>query len=79
MEGSYGSEVEVPIEIRVCGPVEDKKRCGMVEEDRCVLCGLGEVEDVRHFVLECKEFEWDRCELLRRLRRIEGAERWVAE
>ena len=57
------------------GLFEDKQRCGMMEEDRCVWCGQGEVEDVRHFVLECDEFERDRNELLRRLRRIEGAER----
>ena len=37
------------------------------------------MEDVRHFVLECEEFEQDRCEFLTRIKRIEGAERWVAE
>ena len=26
------------------GLFEDKKRCGMVEEDRCVLCNGGKVE-----------------------------------
>ena len=36
------------------GLFEDKKRCGMVEEDRCVLCNGGKVEDVKHFVLECE-------------------------
>ena len=38
---------------------EDKKRCRMVEEDRCVLCNGGKVEDVKHFVLECEEFDID--------------------
>ena len=33
------------------GLFEDKKRCGMVEEDRCVLCNGGKVEDVKHFVV----------------------------
>ena len=28
------------------GLFEDKKRCRMVEEDRCVLCNEGKVEDV---------------------------------
>ena len=54
------------------GLFEDKKRCRMVEEDRCVLCNGGKVEDV---VLECEEF--DRCRLLERIKGIVGAEEWV--
>ena len=55
---------------------EDKKRCRMVEEDRCVLCNGGKVEDVKHFVLECEEF--DRCRLLHgKIKGTVGAEEWV--
>ena len=43
----------------------------MVEEDRCVLCNGGKVEDVKHFVLK---FEQDRCQLLERIKGIVGAE-----
>ena len=39
------------------GLFEDKKRCRMVEEERCVLCNGGKVEDVKHFVLECEEID----------------------
>ena len=53
---------------------EDKKRCGMVEENRCVSCNGGKVEDVKHFVLECEEFDQDRCQLLERVKRIVGTE-----
>ena len=59
------------------GLFEDKKRCGMVEEDRCVLCNGLKVEDVKHFVLECEEFDQDRCRLLERIKGIVGAEEWV--
>ena len=45
----------------------------MVEEDDSVVYDGGEVEDV-HFILECEEFEWDRWELLDRVRRIVGSE-----
>ena len=30
---------------------QDKRRCQMCVVGRCVLCNRGEVEDVRHFVL----------------------------
>ena len=49
-----GSTVEVSDS---AGLFEDKKWCRMVEEDRCVLCNGGKVEDVKHFVLK---FEQDR-------------------
>jgi len=57
----------------------DKKICDMVKEDRCVLCNGGEVQDIKHFIIECEEFEQYRCELLGRTRRIVGAEEWVNE
>ena len=34
---------------------EDKKRCRMTEDERCILCGGGEV-DVEHFLVRCNEF-----------------------
>ena len=42
-----------------------------------MLCNGGMVEDVKHFVLECKEFDQDRCRLLERIKGIVGAEEWV--
>ena len=42
-----------------------------------VLCKRGKVEDVKHFVLECEEFDQDRCWLLERIKGIVGAEEWV--
>ena len=46
----------------------------MVEENRCVSCNGGKVEDVKHFVLECEEFDQVRCQLLEKVKRIVGAE-----
>ena len=40
-----------------------------------MLCNGGNVENV-HFVLECEEFDQDRCRLLERIKRIVGAEGW---
>ena len=56
------------------GLFEDKKISGMLEEDRCVLCNVGKVEDVKHFVLECEEFDQDTCQLLERIKGIVGAD-----
>ena len=33
------------------GLFEDKKRCRMCTDDRCVLCDSGEVEDFKHFLV----------------------------
>ena len=38
---------------------EDKKRCRMVSDERCIMCESGTGEDVVHFLLECGEFERD--------------------
>ena len=57
----------------------DKTRCEMMQEDRCVLCNGGNVENVKHFVLDCEEFDQDRCRLLEWIKRIVGAEEWVKE
>ena len=39
-----------------------------------MLCDGGEVEDTKCFISESEEFEWDRQELLGRVRRIVRAE-----
>ena len=59
------------------GLFEDKQRCGMAEEERCVLCGSGEIEDVEHFLARCDEFQWERERLLERIGETEGAGDWV--
>ena len=62
------------------GLFADKNRCGMLEEDRFVLCDEGpEVEDIRLFILEFEECEWSRWELLGRVNRIAEAGVWVKE
>ena len=81
--GSWESHVAVRLRFRLrsgsAGLFEDKTRCQMMQEDRCVLCNGGNVENVKHFVLECEEFDQDRCRLLERIKRIVGAEEWVKE
>ena len=44
-----------------------------------MLCASNEVEDVGHFVAECEESMWRRRQLVRKIGRMEGAERWVEE
>ena len=41
----------------------------MAGEEKCVLCGRGEVEDVEHFLVRYDEFQWKKLE---RIREIEG-------
>ena len=81
--GSWESHVAVQLRFRLgsgsAGLFEDKTRCKMMQEDRCVLCNGGNVENVKHFVLECEEFDQDRCRLLERIKRIVGSEEWVKE
>ena len=43
----------------------------------CAICNGGKVEDVKHFVLKCEEFEHDRCWLLERVKGILGEEEWM--
>ena len=61
------------------GLFEDKKRCRMCDDERCVLCNSGEVEDVEHFLVRCEEFRWDRQVLLEKIRQIEGTQGWIDE
>ena len=46
------------------GLMEDLKRCRRKSDARCVLCDEGVVEDIRHFLVECGEFENDRERLM---------------
>ena len=43
------------------------------------MCNREEVENVLHFLVLCEEFEWERQELLRRIRDIEGSDVWLEE
>ena len=38
--------------------LEDKKRCRMVSDERCVMYDSGVGKDVPHFLEGCGEFEW---------------------
>ena len=51
-------EVRLRFRLRTgsAGLFEDKKRCRMCDDERCVLCNSGEVEDVEHFLARCEEF-----------------------
>lgn len=44
---------------KLAGFLEEKKRCRIAKEERCVLCDQEEVEDVVHFLLGCEELEND--------------------
>ena len=41
------------------GLLEDKKRCRIVSDERCVMCDSGLGEDVAHFLVGCRGFERD--------------------
>jgi len=59
------------------GLLEDNKWCRMCTEDGCVLCDSGEVEDVKHFLVRCEEFNWGRQRLLERIGWMEGSQEWL--
>ena len=80
IDSSLGQEaVRCRFQLRTgsAGLFEDKKRCRMTEDERCILCGSGEVEDVEHFLVRCNEFQGEREELLERVGEVEGADVWV--
>jgi len=56
------------------GLLEDKKQCRMCTDDRHVLCDNGEVEDVKHFLVRCEKFSWERQKLLERIGQMEGSQ-----
>jgi len=61
------------------GLLEDKKQCRMCTDDRHVLCDSGQVEDVKHFLVRCEEFSWERQKLLERIGQMEGSQEWLEE
>ena len=44
-----------------------------------VLCDSGEVEDVKHFLVRCEEFRWERQRLVERIGQMEGTQEWLEE
>jgi len=44
-----------------------------------VLCDSGEVEDVKHFLVRCEKFSWERQKLLERIGQMEGSQEWLEE
>ncbi len=36
------------------GLLEEKKRCEMIIDERCVMCESGEEEDVEHLLVTCE-------------------------
>ena len=59
----WGQEnVSLLLRLRIdsAGLLEDKKRCRMVSDKRCVICDSGVWEDVAHFLVGCGEFDRDR-------------------
>ena len=61
------------------GLMEDKKRCRMVTDERCVMCDSGVGEDMAHFLVSCGEFERERLALLDDVYRIVGTREWLDE
>ena len=51
--------VRLRFRLRSCsaGLGEDERRCKMCAEDRCILCGIGALEEEGHFLLDCRELE----------------------
>ena len=45
----------------------------------CVLCDEGVVEDIKHFLIGCVEFEGGRREMVEKIGGIVGAEEWIEE
>ena len=59
------------------GLLEDKKRCKMILDERCVMCESGGGEDVEHLLMTCGEFERDRWVLMDEVSRIVWACEWL--
>ena len=47
------------------------------QEERCVLCGNGEVEDVEHFLTMSEELQWEREKLFELSGEVEGVCDWM--
>ncbi|SMN01538.1 hypothetical protein SPONN_2617 [uncultured Candidatus Thioglobus sp.] len=76
---SYESRVRFRLRTGSAGLMEDKMRCKMRSDARCVLCDDGVVEDIQHFLIGCVEFEGGRRELVEKIGGIVGAEGWIEE
>ena len=59
------------------GLLEDKKRCRMVSDERCVICDSRIGEDVAHFLVGYGEFERDGLVLLDDVCIIVGPRDWL--
>ena len=55
------------------GLLEDRKKCIMVSDVRCVMCDSRVGEDAAHFQMSCREFVRDWPVLLDNVYRIVGA------
>jgi len=76
---SGGNRCWFRMRLGTAGLFADKKRCGLCEEDRCVLCDREEAEDVLHILVLCDEFQWERQKLLKGIGDIEGSDMWLKE
>ena len=61
------------------GLLEDKKRCRIVSDERCIICDNRVGEDVAHFLVDCGELERNWLVLLDDVCRIMGAREWLDE
>ena len=52
-------------------------QCVKTEGVYCVLVMRLRLGCIGHFVLECIEFMWRRRQLIKKIGKMEGAERWV--
>jgi len=58
--GQEGVRLRFRLRTGSAGLFEDKKWCRMCDDERCVLCNSGEVEDVEHLLVRCEGFRWER-------------------
>ena len=77
--GSGECEVVVQTEDGSAGLLEDKKRCRIVSDKRCVMCDSGVGEGVVHFLMGCGGFEKYQLMLLENVCRILGARECLDE
>ena len=61
------------------GLLEDKKRCKMTTDERCVMGESGVGEDVEHLLVKCVEVKRNRWILMDEVSRIIGAGEWLEE
>ena len=79
LAGQEGIRLRFRLRTGSAGLFEDKKRCRMCDDERCVLCNSCEVEHVEHFLVRCEEFRWERQDLLDKIRQMEGTQEWIDE